>query len=807
MKFTLSWLKDHLETSLSLSALADALTGLGIEVEEIIDRAQSFAPFKVAYVREAMKHPDADRLKVLRVETADHGILQVVCGAPNARAGMKGIFAPDGSFIPGTGITLKKGMIRGQESNGMMVSEKEMGLSENHEGIIEVTGDIAVGTPFVTVFGLDDPVIDVKLTPNRADCAGVRGIARDLAAAGYGTLKPLNTTAVRGQFESLISVRLDFEEGTKNACPLFLGRYIRGVKNGESPLWLQKKLTSIGLRPISALVDITNYMTIDLNRPLHVFDADRVRGDIQVRLARTGETLAALNDKTYLLTDTMTAVCDETGVLGLGGIMGGASTGCQDGTVNVYLEAAYFDPLRTARTGRALQIDSDARYRFERGIDPEFTHDGMEIATRLVLELCGGVPSHVVVAGAAPKVGRTIHFDPARTKALAGMDVPVDLQQKILDRLGFALEPTQNGTWAVTSPSWRADVEGPADLVEEIARVHGFDKIPAVSVLPVEVILHPAEDTAGTSKRRARAALAARGLYECVTYSFMSGPQAKWFGANDDQAHALQLQNPINADWDHMRPSILPNLLHTAARNAARGFGNAALFEVGPAFIDATPKGQRLVAAGVRHGKSDARHWAVRGADRAVDAYDAKGDALAVLDLVAGVGADKVMITRDAPAWYHPGRSGVLRQGNVVLGYFGELHPAVLDTLDVPAPAVGFEVFLDAVPTPKKKGTGKGALMLSPLMPLSRDFSFVVDEKIDAETITRAIRLVDRTLITDAQVFDVYTGPGVPAGQKSVAVAVRLEPTTETLTDAQIEGISAKIIDAVVAKTGGALRG
>lgn len=803
MKFTLSWLKTHLDTDKSLSELTDGLTALGLEVEGVEDPGKKFAPFKVAYVQSADKHPDADRLKVLRVETADHGVLQVVCGAPNARAGMKGVFAPDGAFIPGTGITLKKGMIRGQESNGMMVSEAEMGLSDNHDGIIEVADDVAVGTPFAKLFGLDDPVVEIKLTPNRADCAGVYGIARDLSAAGYGKLKPLNTAPVAGTFKSPINVELKFTPETSSACSLFLGRYIRGVKNGPSPEWLQQRLKSLGLRPISALVDITNLMTIDLNRPLHVFDADKVSGNIHVRLAKSGETLAALNDKSYTLTDTMTVVCDDTGVLGLGGIIGGTTTGCGDDTVNVFLEAAYFDPLRTARTGRALQIDSDARYRFERGIDPAFTAIGIEIATRLIVELCGGTVSDVVSVGAGPAWQRTVTFDPARTKTLGGVDMPLAQQKQILVDLGFTVDDKNAGAWAVNPPSWRGDVDGPADLVEEIVRVYGFDNIPAISVMTNTAVARAGETVLGAHRRRARTGLAVRGLQECVTYSFMRHDQAALF-ANDNPG--LHITNPISTDWDYMRPSILPNLLLAAGRNADRGFGNAALFEVGPVFTGPKPTEQKAVATGVRHVSMGNKHWSGAQTSRAVDIFDAKADALAVLESCAGLNADKVQLLREAPSYYHPGRSGCFRQGPNVVAYFGEIHPRVLEELDIKGPAVGFEVFLDALPAPKAKGTARSALTLASLQPISRDFAFIVDEKVEAEMIIKAIRFVDRNLITGVDVFDVYQGKGMEPGKKSLAFSVTLQPSDKTLTDAEIEALSKKIIDAVIAKTGGTLR-
>lgn len=807
MKFTFSWLKDHLETDRTLSELCAGMTALGLEVEEVKDAAADFAPFKVAHVIEANKHPDADRLKVLKVQTPDHGILQVVCGAPNARAGMKGIFAPDGSFIPGTGITLKKGIIRGQESNGMMVSEKEMGLSDNHEGIIEVADSVPVGTPFAALFGLDDPVIEIKLTPNRGDCAGVRGIARDLAAAGYGTLKPLNAAKITGKFPSPIGVSFKLSPDHADACTLFLGRSIKGVKNGPSPEWLQKKLKSVGLRPISALVDITNFMTIDVNRPLHVFDADKIKGNLHVRLAKDGEQLAALNDKTYTLTDTMTAVCDDSGVLGLGGIIGGASTGCTDETVNVYVEAAYFDPLRTARTGRALQIDSDARYRFERGIDPVFTDDGMEIATRWIMEICGGNPSEIVRTGAGPAWQRQVNYCPQRALALGGIDVTAKDQKKILTDLGFTVSGDATNDWQITPPSWRGDIDGSADIVEEVVRIYGFDNIPAVSVLPDQVMRAPAESTRGAHSRRARAVLAARGLSECVTYSFMHHDHAHLFGANDDQAAAaLRLNNPISADLDQMRPSILPNLLRAAQSNTDRGYPHAALFEVGPVFTSPKLSGQMIVAAGVRHQVMGDRHWSSADANRAVDVFDAKADALAVLELCAGISPDKAMIDRGAPGHYHPGRSGVVRLGPTIIAAFGEVHPAVLAALDVKGPASAFEVYLEALPNQRKKGTARAALALEPLMPLIRDFAFIVADDTLADTVVKAVRAVDKNLITDASVFDVYAGKGVEAGKKSLAITVTLQPRGKTLTEPEIEGLSQKIVDAVAAKTGGVLR-
>lgn len=805
MKFTFGWLREHLDTTKTLDEIVVALTALGLEVDGVEDRAKIYAPFFVASVEKADKHPDADRLKVLTVDTGK-GKVQVVCGAPNARAGMKGIFAPEGSYIPGTGIVLKKGNIRGVDSCGMMVSEREMALSDAHEGIIEVAADAVIGTPFAEIYGLNEAIIEIGLTPNRADCAGIRGIARDLAAAGHGTLKPLRHAApVKGSFKNPHGVELEFDAATAHHCPLFLGRLIKGVKNGPAPKALQDKLTAIGQKPISALVDITNDMTLTLNRPLHVFDADKIKGNIYVRGSKKGESFVALNGKTYTLDDGMTVVCDDSGVLGLGGIIGGESTAVSDTTTNVYVEAAYFDPLRTARTGRALQIDSDARYRFERGIDPVFTHDGMDIATNLILELCGGEASEIVTAGSVPQWQRQIDFDPAYVEKLAGYAVPIEKQISILGALGFAVK--KNGDiLSVQPPSWRGDVEGTADLVEEIIRVIGLDQMPSLSVPKQTAVTQNAETRSVTQSRRARSILAERGLNECVTWSFMDHGLAEKFGATDRQkSAALTLANPISSELDFMRPSILPNLVAATARNADRGYPDAALFEVGPVFESPKITGQRLCAAGVRSGAYLGRHWASREASRPVDAYDAKADALAALE-AGGLPAGAGQVSRDAPSWYHPGRSGVIRLGATVLARFGEIHPQILEEMKITFPVSGFEVFLDAIPQPKKKGTTKSLLQLSPLQPLSRDFAFIVDDSIDADSLLKAARGAHKTLISDVRIFDVYQGKGVEAGKKSIAIAVTLQPQDKTLTDKDIEEICAQIITSVTAKTGGQLR-
>lgn len=807
MKFTLNWLKQPLDTDASLEEICDKLTAIGLELESLEDRAATFAPFKVAYLESAEKHPDADKLQVCQVKTED-GVIQVVCGAHNARAGMKGIFAPNGSYIPGLDFKLKSTKIRGVESNGMLVSEKEMLLSEDHDGIIEVDDSFEVGTPMAKVFGLDDPVIEINLTPNRPDCAGVYGVARDLAAAGLGKLRPIDTSAVKGTFKSPINVKIEDTDG----CPLFLGRLIKNVKNGPSPEWMQNLLKSVGLRPISMLVDITNFMNLDHARPLHVYDADKLKGDIVVREGKAGESFDALNDKSYTLKGGETAITDESGVLGLGGIVGGESTGCTDNTVNVFLECAYFTPEKIARTGRDLGVISDARYRFERGVDPEFTTTGIELATNLILELCGtdtSEVSDVVKAGETPEWKREITYDPAFVKGLIGVDVAEKRQEDILGVLGFEIKKGKT-QWIITPPSWRPDVFGKADIVEEVIRIVGFDDIPSVSVTTETAVPAPAETTLLSRTRLARAALTARGLNECVTWSFMNKHLAKDFGSNDNAGDnaALTLSNAISSEMEQMRPSILPNLIEAAGRNAAMNNTNVGFCEIGPTFQSSKPDGQSYVAAGIRAGSHADRHWADSMSARAVDLYDAKADAIAALE-ACGAPGEKAQVSRDAPEYFHPGRSGALRLGKNVLAYFGELHPAVLDKMDIKTPVVGFEIFLDNIPEAKNKkgGTEKSYLTLEPLQPLSRDFAFLIDEGVAAEDILRAAKAADKNLISDAAIFDVYQGKGVADGKKSVALSITIQPKGETLKDKDIEAISNKVIELVLEKTGGVLRG
>ena len=801
MKFTINWLKRHIDTHASDEDICKKLTDIGLELEEFEDKAAAFEPFKVALIEKAEKHPDADKLKVCTVKTAD-GSTQVVCGAPNARTGMKGIFAPDKTYIPGLEITLKKTKIRGIESNGMMVSEKEMCLSDEHNGIIEVDDKYEIGTPMAEVFGIDDKLVEIGLTPNRADCAGVRGIARDLVAAGLGTLKEQDESAVAGTFKSPIDVKIE-----DDGCHVFYGRMIKGVKNCPSPKWLQDMLASIGLRSISALVDITNLMTMDQTRPLHVFDADKLSGDIVVRTTKQGETLESLDDKTYTVIDGAVGITDDSGLIGLGGIVGGVSTGVTDETVNVFVESAYFEPMRIARAGRDMGVSSDARYRFERGVDPEFVATGMEMATRLILDICGDERSEisdVVKAGSEPQWKRSIDFDPAFTQKLCGVLVETTEQVNILERLGFDVSKSGD-KFSVSPPSWRGDVEGAADLVEEVVRIYGFENIEAISVRSDSAVSEPAETLNLSRSRTARAAMTAAGLNECVTWSFMPKALAENFGSNDNAA--LTLSNPISSELDQMRPSILPNLIEAAGRNATRGFTDVALCEVGPVFRTSKANGQDYMAAGIRAGDKTPRNWSGDAPERGVDAYDAKADALAVL-AACGAPAGNAQVSRDAPDYYHPGRSGVLRLGKNVIAQFGEIHPAVLEEMGIKTAVVGFEVFLENIPAPRKKnGTAKTLLKLSAFQPVIKDFAFVVKDEVNANDLIRAAKSADKKLIVDAEIFDIYTGKGIEDGHKSLALSITIQPLEATLTEEQIEEIMANVIDAAANKCGGALRG
>ncbi|MEW9918291.1 phenylalanine--tRNA ligase subunit beta [Marimonas sp. MJW-29] len=799
MKFTLSWLKDHLETEASVEEICETLTDLGLEVEGVEDRGAKLRDFTIGYVRSAEQHPDADRLRVCQVET-DEGVKQIICGAPNARAGITVVVAKPGVYVPGIDTTIGVGKIRGIESFGMMASEREMELSDEHDGIIELPSG-KVGQSFVDWLAENDPakvdpVIEIAITPNRPDALGVRGIARDLAARGLGRLKARDCDPVPGAFPCPISVTIDAD--TLEQCPVFYGRVIRGVKNGPSPQWLQDALRAIGLRPISFLVDVTNFFTYDRNRPLHVFDADKVAGNrLRVHRAKGGETLVGLDEKEYTFDAGMTLISDAENVESIAGVMGGLATGCTAETTNVFIEAAYFDPIRTAYTGRALKINSDARYRFERGIDPEWTPHGIEHATRMILDQAGGEASEVVVAGAIPDTSRAYRLDTDRVQSLVGMTISAETQRATLEALGFTLE----GDMAHV-PSWRPDVQGEADLVEEVARIASLTKLegkplPRLSDGVPRPVLSPMQKRL-TAGRRAAAAL---GYHECVTYSFIDKATAELFGGGDD---ATMLENPISSDMSHMRPALLPGLLQAAARNQARGFADMALFEAGPAFHGGEPEEQHTLITGLRVGRTGSKD--VHGADRAVDVFDVKADAEAVL---AAMGAPaKVQILRGASEWWHPGRHGMICLGpKKVLGIYGEVHPKVLKAMDVKGPAMAFTLWPEEVPLPRKSGATRPALQISDLQAVERDFAFVVDAEVEALNVVNAAMGADKALIEDVRVFDEFIGGALGEGKKSLAITVRLQPTDKTLKDADIEAVAAKVVEKVTKATGGVLRG
>ena len=797
MKFTLSWLKNPLDTDADAQTIADTLTNIGLEVEGIEDAGARLKDFTVAHVISAEKHPNADKLKLCMVDAGAGGPIQVVCGAPNAHTGMKAIFARPGTIIPVSGAELKIGTIRGVESRGMLCSARELLLGDDHDGIIELAADSKIGDPASKALGLTDPVIDVSITPNRGDATSVYGIARDLAAAGIGKLREGDLSPVAGKFPSPIKTALEFPPGAENAAPMFAGRLIRGVKNGPSPKWLQDYLKAVGLRPISALVDVTNFISLDRGRPLHVFDAAKLKGNLRARFAKDGEQIAALDGRTYTLDSQMVVIADDVAARGIAGVIGGEDTACTETTTDVFIESALFDPVRVARTGRLLGIVSDARYRFERGVDPEFVLPGLELATKMILKFCGGEPSETVVAGAVPQWRRMIAFSPMAVKRLAGIELPKTEIISILGRLGF--EVKDGDPMQVVPPSWRNDVDGPADLVEEVVRIHGLDKVPSVPMERPFAVARPTLTPTQVRMRSVRRALAARGFNETIGFSFIGREHARLFGGGDD---ARQLENPIAADLDALRPSILPSLLAAAQRNAARGFSDLMLFEIGAQFASGIPGAQTNVAAGIRSGEG-VRSWTK--STHPADAFDAKADMLAALETAMG-GAMTAPVKAGAAEWYHPGRSGTLALGPKVLAYFGELHPKILAAFDLKGPVCAFEVFLDAIPEPKTKGKARTAFAPSQFQAVERDFAFVVDAKVTAEDVVKAARGAERALTESIAVFDVYEGKGVAPGKKSLAVSVRLQPKDKTLTDAEIETIAGKIVDAVTKATGGSLR-
>jgi phenylalanyl-tRNA synthetase beta chain len=805
MKFTLAWLKEHLDTTASLGAITDKLTMIGLEVERVEDKGKALAPFTIAHVISAEQHPNADRLRLCMVDTGAGAPVQVVCGAPNARSGMKGVFAAPGAFIPGKNITLGVGTIRGVESRGMLCSEMELQISDEHDGIIELPADAPVGEPYAQWAGLDDPVIEINLLANRPDCAGVHGIARDLAAADVGIFKDEPVKPIKGEFPCPVSVTLDFA-GTASLCRGFALRLVRGVKNGPSPAWLQRRLTAIGLRPINALVDITNYITFDRARPLHVFDAAKVKGNLVVRRVRTGESLVALDGKTYRLDDTMCVIADGSGPESLAGIMGGEATGCGHSTTDVLIESAVWEELNIAQTGRRLGITSDARYRFERGVDPAFMLPGLELATRMVLDLCGGTPSTNFVAAEPAIADRVIDFPLDTVPRLAGLEVGLPELKRVLARLGFFVAG-QGKSVKVAPPSWRPDMHGKADVVEEVLRIIGIDRIPATPFDRGAAPRKPVLTALQLRTRKAKRALAARGLVEAVTWSFIAKPQADLFGGGKPH---LALANPIAADLSDMRPSLVPGLVAAAQRNADRSLSDVGLFEVGQIFSGDRPQDQLTAAAGVRRAQArpfaPGRHWSAKTGP--VDAFDAKADALSAL-AAAGAPMGSLQINPGGPPWLHPGRSGTIQIGpQNVLGYFGELHPRALEALRAEGPLVAFEIILERIPEPKAKATrAKPMLQLSALQPVERDFAFVVDRSVKAGELVRAAQSAERKLIEAVSVFDVYEGAGIEAGKKSIAIAVTLQPREKTLTDEEIEAVAAKVVAEVGKRTGGVLRG
>ncbi len=802
MKFTLSWLKDHLDTDEPLEKLADKLTMIGLEVENIEDKAKALKSFTIAKVISAEQHPNADRLRVCMVDTGNGAApVQVVCGAPNARAGLVSVFSPPGTYIPGKDITLGIGTIRGVESRGMLCSAAELQISNDHDGIMELPADAPIGAGYAEWAALGDPVLEINLTPNRQDCTGVHGIARDLAAADMGKFKDPAIKAVKGEFPCPVTVTV--EDAT--LCPGFALRLVRGVKNGPSPEWLQKRLTAIGLRPINALVDITNFMTYDRARPLHVFDARKVKGNLVVRRGRDGESLLALDGRTYNLDPSICVISDDHGVESLAGIMGGEASGCDENTTDVLIESALWNEINIAQTGRKLGINSDARYRFERGVDPAFMVPGLELATKLVMEMCGGAPSQTVVVGKTFADDRVIEFPLTEVKRLAGIEVPLPEMKRILSHLGFMMAGA-GPVVKVAVPSWRSDVHGKADIVEEIVRIVGVDKVPETPFERGEDARKPVLTTLQLRTRRAKRALASRGMVEAVTWSFIAKPAAELFGGGK---RALELANPIASDLSDMRPSLLPGLIAAAQANADRGFGDVALFEVGQVFKGDRPQDQFVAASGVRHGFAASeglgRH---RSGSTTADAFDAKADALAVL-AAAGAPMQALQIVAGGPKWLHPGRSGTIQIGpQNVLGYFGEMHPRALEALGADGPIMAFEVILDRIPEAKKKPTrAKPVIELSAFQPVSRDFAFIVDRGVKAADIVRAAQGIDKKLITAVNVFDVYEGKGIDDGKKSIAIEVTIQPREKTLTDQEIEAVAGKIVAEVTKKTGGTLRG
>lgn len=803
MKFTFSWLKEHLDTTATTDEISEKLTSLGLEVDSVVNPAKELQDFIIAHVLSAEPHPDANKLKVCQVSTGSE-TLQIVCGASNARSDMKVVLARAGTKIPSNGMVLKNTTIRGVESSGMMCSAQELGLEDASDGIMDLDEEAPVGEPYALYAGLNDPVFDLEITPNRGDCLGIHGIARDLAATGIGKLKPYEVPDLTQTGPCPLKVTFDFPEDKKHACPLFTGRLIKNVKNGRSPEWLQRKLLAVGLRPISALVDITNYMTMTHCRPMHVFDLSKLSGDtLTLRFAKDDEKILALDEKEYHLQDSMTVIADDSGPISLAGIMGGEATGCDESTTDVFLESAFFDPITTALTGRKLGIHSDSRFRFERGVDPAIVSEALDIATQMILDICGGSATETVITGQTPQSNTRIFFDPKRVKTVGGITTSLGKIEAILTTLGFHIEEEGSG-FMVSVPSWRFDMDCEASLVEEVCRVIGYDHIEECHLPPATLddFFESQPGSLQNQKRRniARRSLASRGLCECNTWSFLDQKKADLFGGAED---ALRLSNPLSKELEIMRPSLLANLVAGAGRNKDRALSNTALFEVGAAYHTSYPQKQEMRIAGVRTDSHAPRHWLNK--ERSVDLYDAKADLLSTLES-CGINTDKIQIKSKAPSFFHPGRSGTIYQGpKNILGVFGELHPQVLEDIDVEGTVVGFELYLDRLPITKESHKKK-LLKLSTLQPIHRDFAFLLDKDVATEKLLQAAKKVDKKLITEANIFDVYEGKGIPEGKKSIALTVTFEPFDKTLTDDEINKIMDQIIIAVGSETGGELR-
>ena len=798
MKFTWNWLQDHLETTASLDEILDVLPMIGLEVEDVDNPAQRLADFTVAEITSASRHPNADKLQICEVNTGDQ-TLQIVCGAPNARAGLKTVLALPGTYIPGLDITIKKGDIRGETSHGMLCSASELGISEAHDGIMELPEEAVIGAGVAEAAGLDDPMIEIAITPNRGDCLGVRGVARDLAAAGYGTLKPLDFSDEAGSFDSHISWAI--ETSDPNACPLVSGRMFRGITNGPSPDWMQQRLTAIGQRPIDVLVDITNYIMFDIGRPLHAYDADKITGDkLIIRNGAKGETLTALNEKTYELDDEMIVICDEHGPDDIAGVMGGDRTGVSETTTTMFLETAIFDPVAVAITGRKLNLNSDARYRFERGLDREGPTGFAGYITRMIKSLTGAEASHLVVAGNGAAPLEPISFHPDNVKSLTGVEISDARATEILEVLGFTVAKQADG-WLVTAPPWRPDIHGKADVIEEIIRIYGYEHLPMLSLPRDEMIAKPSISKLQRRTNYLRRALVARDYVEAVTFSFMKDDDAALFGGGSED---LRLANPISADLNMMRPTIMGNLLQAVGRNLRRGSQDLSFFEVGPVFHGVPADQQFHMCCGVRQGRARQADWRLQ--DEVVSVFDAKADLLNALSSI-GVSVDNLQISDEAPDYYHPGRSGSLVQGRTILGYFGELHPTIAKHFDVKGACAGFELFFQNVPAGKDKGPAKALLTLNSLQALTRDFAFVVANDVSADALLRAVKAGGKPFVSDVWVFDVYDGDKMEAGKKSVALKVTIQPQKATLVDAEIVEISDKIIASVAKNCGGVIRG